>query len=188
MAPLVRGTWSERLNPLGNPFSHATRPASVSTGLNLREMKNNFNFSYDHYDSLAELPDRERELALKAKAACHSSYSPYSNFKVGAAALLESGKIITASNQESEVFPAGVCAERNLLYSHSSSNPNDRILILAIASIPDDRECYPCGICRQIIYETQKKQNSPIKVIMTSADSATVIDDAAKLLPFVFNL
>lgn len=153
-----------------------------------RTMEQTFSFDYRHYDSLADLSPRDRELVDRAKEACGTAHAPYSNFRVGAAARLASGKIITGSNQESEVFPAGVCAERSLLYYHQAHHAGDPIETLAIASLPDRRECYPCGICRQVINDTQRRQGSPIRVIMSGADSATAIDTATHLLPFLFEL
>ncbi len=151
-------------------------------------MKKTFSFDYLKYQSLIELSKEEYKLVMKAKEACGSSYAPYSNYRVGAAALLESGEIITGSNQESEVFPAGVCAERSLLYYYQSHNIGDSIRVIAIASKPDEKECYPCGICRQVIIDTEKRQGLPIKIIMTGADSATVIPSAKYLMPFIFEL
>ena len=73
-------------------------------------MKCDFKFTYDRYDSTDALPEDERQLILQAQEACKTAYAPYSEFNVGAAALLESGRTVIGSNQESEVFPAGICA------------------------------------------------------------------------------
>lgn len=151
-------------------------------------MEKKFSFDYKSYSRIEDMPEQERELVRTAREACGSAWAPYSNFRVGAAALLESGRILTGSNQESEVFPAGVCAERSLLFHHQAHDPGDAIVTLAIASVPGDRECYPCGICRQVINDTQKRQGKPIKVIMAGDNSASVIDSAEKLLPFTFQL
>lgn len=151
-------------------------------------MEQKFIFDYESYGALREMGAEDQELVQRAKEACETAYAPYSKFHVGAAARLRSGKIITGSNQESEVFPAGVCAERSLLYYHQAHHADDPIVALAIASMPDERECYPCGICRQVINDTQSRQGSPIRVIMSGRDSATAIDTAQKLLPFTFKL
>lgn len=151
-------------------------------------MKRDFNFCYLKYNSLKEMPEEEYRLVMEAREAFESSHAPYSSFNVGAAALLKSGKIIRGSNQESEVFPAGVCAERVLLFNYQSNYTNDPIIALAIASSPDIKECYPCGICRQTIVDTEKRQGSPIKIIMSGADSATVVSNAKDLMPFIFEL
>ncbi len=151
-------------------------------------MDKEFSFRYRRYDSLEELPEQERMLVGEARKALRSAYAPYSGFRVGAAALLESGRIAYGSNQESEVFPAGICAERNLLFHHEATAPDDRILAMAIASEPGERECYPCGICRQVLADVRKRQGSPIKLIMVSDTSATEVSDVTAMLPFQFEL
>ena len=103
-------------------------------------MKTDFTFRFDRYASLAEMPEDEQRLVEQAELACATAHAPYSNFHVGAAALLESGRMVIGSNQESEVYPAGICAERNLLFHHQALSPDDRIVKLAIASDPSWRE------------------------------------------------
>lgn len=85
------------------------------------------------------------------------AYAPYSKFRVGAAARLRSGKILCGSNQESEVFPAGMCAERSLLFHAGACHADDPIEALAIASEPSERECYPCGQCRQVLLDAERR-------------------------------
>ena len=140
--------------------------------------KQEFTFDYAHYAPLDALPESDRELAARAADACGTAYAPYSGFRVGAAALLEDGTILTASNQESEVFPSGMCADFSGV----------RIVALATASVPGERECYPCGACRQVLADTEKRQGSPIRVVMCSGHSATVVQEARQLLPFTFEL
>ena len=147
-----------------------------------------YKFDYERYDSLDAMPAEVRELVAAAKRATGTAFAPYSNFRVGAAARLQSGRIIIGSNQESEVFPAGVCAERTLLGHCQVAFQDDPITDFAIASEPGLRECYPCGICRQVLNDTEKRQGLPIRVIMASDSSATVIPTARYLLPFIFEL
>ena len=151
-------------------------------------MKKEFGSAYERSDRSDSMEQAARELARAAKKSCDAAYAPYSNFRGGAAALLKSGRVITGSNQESEVFPAGVCAERSLLFHHQAHYKDDPIEALAIASVPDDRECYPCGICRQVLNDSEKRQGSPLRVIMTGRDSATVVATPKYLLPFTFEL
>lgn len=147
-----------------------------------------FSFDFQHYDSLENLPKIDKSLVMRAREACETSFSPYSNFKVGAAVLLENGEILTASNQESEVFPSGICAERSLLYYIQANHRDIKILTIAITSDPAVKECYPCGACRQVIVDTEKRQSADIKVIMCGGDSATILEKAQLLLPFTFEL
>lgn len=148
-------------------------------------MKKEFKFTFEHYDNI-DLEANDSKLIEKAREACSTSYSPYSGFKVGAAARLKSGNIIMASNQESSVFPAGICAEQNLLTTWQSQYAYDPIETIAIASIPGKQECYPCGICRQILCDTEQRQKSHVRVIMASDRGATIVSSAAHLMPFTF--
>ena len=143
---------------------------------------------YEHYDSLDALADADRQLVDEARAAAQKANAAYSDFRVGAAARLRSGKIIYGSNFESEVYPAGLCAERSLLFHAFACHDGDPIEALAIASQPDERECYPCGLCRQVMLDAERHQGSEIRVIMAGRDSATVVRRAADLLPFTFRL
>lgn len=151
-------------------------------------MDKKFVFDYTHYDSLAQLSSEDREVVAVAREATENAHAPYSKFHVGAAVRFESGKILHGSNFESEVYPAGLCAERSLLFYVETNFADDPIKVLAIASNPSHNECYPCGPCRQVIVDVERRQKSPIKVIMTSADSATVVNSATLLLPFTFDL
>ena len=143
---------------------------------------------YRHYETIGDMAKEDVELVEAAQKACDKAVAMYSNFHVGAAARLESGKIVTGSNVESEVYPASLCAERTLLYHHQATSPEDRIVALAIASDHSHRECYPCGQCRQVLYDVEKRQGLPMRVIMSGAGTATVVERASDLLPFTFEL
>lgn len=151
-------------------------------------MKKTLDISYEHYASIADLEELDRNLVAEAEEATKMANAPYSNFHVGAAVRLKSGLTLHASNFESEVYPAGLCAERSLLFYVEANYANDPIEALAIASVPSERECYPCGQCRQVIVDVERRQTSPIRVIMSGAGTATVVDSAEKLLPFTFKL
>lgn len=151
-------------------------------------MKKSFGFEYEHYGSPEELPAADRALVAEAERATAGSYAPYSKFRVGAAARLRSGRIVRGSNIESEVFPAGLCAERTLLFHAAANFPDDPIEALAIASAPSERECYPCGQCRQVLLDTERRQGSPIRIIMSGGGTATIVETAERLLPFTFTL
>ena len=80
-------------------------------------------------------------------------YQPESTifpFRMEPSRLLEGLSLPAAEfvpNQESEVFPAGMCAERSLLFHAGACHADDPIEALAIASEPSERECYPCEMC-----------------------------------------
>lgn len=151
-------------------------------------MEKQFCFNYEHYEALAGLSQVDRELVAEAGRATANAHAPYSKFNVGAAARLRSGKILYGSNFESEVYPAGLCAERSLLFYAQANYADDPIETLAIASVPSERECYPCGQCRQVLVDVERRQGSPIRVIMSGNGSASVVASATLLLPFTFIL
>ncbi len=151
-------------------------------------MKRNLEISYEHFENTGDMEVVDQVLISEAQAATERANAPYSNFHVGAAVRLRSGRTYSASNFESEVFPAGLCAERSLLFYIESNYANDPIETIAIASVPSERECYPCGQCRQVLVDVERRQKLPIRVIMSGGGSATVVDSAEKLLPFTFKL
>lgn len=89
------------------------------------------------------------ELIRLSAAARENSYSPYSNFKVGAALLANSGKIYTGCNFENASFGAGVCAERVALGSALAAGER-RFEAICVCG---ERVITPCGICRQSLAE-----------------------------------
>ena len=96
--------------------------------------------------------DDFKNLLQMAKNASKSSYSPFSNFPVGAAVLYESGKIYTGCNVENASYGLSLCAERNALSSAIADNEGSKIKAIAIYS-PCQKLCMPCGACRQWISE-----------------------------------
>ncbi len=151
-------------------------------------MEKKFVFEYEHYESRGEMPATDRKLVEEAERAAVGAHADYSKFNVGAAARLRSGRILYGSNFESEVYPAGMCAERSLLFHAFACHADDPIEALAIASRPATRECYPCGQCRQVLVDAERRQGSPIRIIMSSDRTASIVRSAELLLPFTFIL
>ena len=88
-----------------------------------------------------------------AKEASKYSYSPFSRFAVGAAVLTSSGKIYQGCNVENSSFGLTNCAERTAIFK-AVSEGEKTILAVAIYS-PNSDSCYPCGACRQVLFEFQ---------------------------------
>ena len=101
-------------------------------------------------------------LMNNAKDASRNSYSPFSRFAVGAAVLTASGKIFKGCNVENSSFGLTICAERCAIFKAVSDGENE-IIAVAIYS-PNADSCYPCGACRQVMYEFQG-DNQEIEVI-----------------------
>jgi cytidine deaminase len=142
--------------------------------------------------NITELKTKDRELIALARQACGTAYAPFSGFRVGAAARLDDGTTLAASNQESAVFPEGMCAERILLYWLQANYAERKIVAVALAAEragkPVAREVYPCGGCAQVFADTEKRQGAPIRVLMCGAETCTVVDSAKLLIPYLFEL
>ena len=96
-----------------------------------------------------------KELLECAKPAMQYAYTPYSNFKVGAAILMKSGKIYTGCNIENASYGATNCAERTAIFKAVSEGETEIVTIAIVSSGGDFT--YPCGICRQVIAEFMKE-------------------------------
>lgn len=136
------------------------------------------------------LNSSDQELLMRARRAAKDGYTPYSHFKVGAAVRLSSGEIIVANNQENAAFPSGMCAERVAINYALATYPNASIDSIAISAVVDGAEkeepIYPCGACRQVMVESEKRGATPIKVIAGGKRITHVIKGIDSLMPFAF--
>jgi cytidine deaminase len=94
-----------------------------------------------------------------------NSYSPYSNYPVGAALLCADGSIYTGCNVENASYPAGNCAERTAVFKAVSEGKRK---FKAIAIVGGKTLTSPCGVCRQVLREFVNPEE--FKVIMTVYD------------------
>lgn len=83
------------------------------------------------------------------------SYTPYSNFKVGAALLTKSGKIYTGCNIENASYTPTNCAERTAFFKAVSEGVRDFQAICIVGGKDGKLTEYtaPCGVCRQVMME-----------------------------------
>ena len=146
-------------------------------------------YIYDH-DSLFDLPESEKNLVLEARSASENAYAPYSNFKVGAAVLLEDGTVVRGNNQENADFTDGMCAERVSLFYANSQFPDKKVIAMAVSARGRNgltsSPAMPCGSCRQALVETSGRYNHSIKIILDGSKYIRVVEDANNLLPFAF--
>lgn len=137
-----------------------------------------------------ECSDVEKKLINSAKSATENSYVPYSNFRVGAAVLLENGEIITGNNQENAAYPSGLCAERTATFYANATFPDQKIIAIAVAAWNNGKftsePITPCGGCRQVLLETENRFKSPMKILMFSENYVYVMDSIRDLLPLSF--
>jgi cytidine deaminase len=143
------------------------------------------------YDSATELSKEDQNLIERAREITKNSYAPYSHFYVGAALILENGKIITGSNQENAAYPSGLCAERVALFWANSEYPDVPVKAIAIAVKTDKgflkSPAPPCGSCRQVLLETETRFKTPIKIILAGNEKVQLIENARSLLPINFD-
>ena len=151
-----------------------------------------YSFDFEVYQSIDELNPADAQLLRDAQNVAKTAYAPYSNFYVGAIALLANGKTIAGSNQENASYPVGLCAERVLLSAASSVYPGIAIETIAISynsdTIKSDRPISPCGVCRQTLVEYENRFNHPIRLILGGLKGKIfIIPKASMLLPFGFS-
>ncbi len=107
----------------------------------------------------------DRTLMKTAMQAREYSYSPYSNFRVGAALLCEDGSVYTGCNMENAAYTPGICAERTAVYKAVSEGKR-KFVAIAVAGGPAQENdagenteeqklplTAPCGVCRQVMRE-----------------------------------
>lgn len=121
-------------------------------------------------------------LIQKAIEVREKAYAPYSNFKVGAAVLMEDEKIFTGCNVENASFGATNCAERTAIFTAVAEGYN---VIKAVAVIGDpEGYTYPCGICRQVIVEFAEGPQIPIIIIKNKNEY--IVKTLEEILPGSF--
>ena len=116
--------------------------------------------------SYDELNEKEKKLIDAAKEATNRSYSPYSRFQVGAAALLSGGTVITGSNPDLPVEALAIAAQTS----------GDFI----------DHPTAPCGACRQVILETEERYNQPMRIYLYGKKEIYIVESIRSLLPLCF--
>jgi cytidine deaminase len=144
------------------------------------------------FETAQELPIEVQDLMEQAVGIRKKAYAPYSHFRVGAALLLDNGKIVLGSNQENAAYPSGLCAERVAIFQAGAIYPEAKILKIAITAASDTNQTKspipPCGACRQSISEYEFKQEYPIEIYFMGEIGAVYKSDSLKnLLPFSFD-
>lgn len=149
-----------------------------------------FETKYTRFENIEELNKADKELVLSAFDAFEKSYSPYSAFKVGAAIRLDNGKIVIGTNQENAAYPSGLCAERTALFASGMHDGSPQtIAIVAQNDKQQPASAYPCGACRQVMMETEKRHKNNLEIIVGLKDGSFVkFENTSSLLPFEFEI
>lgn len=129
-----------------------------------------------------------KKLIEAAIAAQKHSYSPYSDFQVGAALLTKDGQVYTGCNIESASHTPTCCAERTA-FCKAVSEGHLEFKAIAIVGNPRGREaereyCAPCGVCRQVMAEFCDVETFEIIVAKSADDYKVYLLE--QLLPLAF--
>ncbi|MCM4160491.1 cytidine deaminase [Antarcticibacterium flavum] len=146
----------------------------------------------DVYENFDELPNDVQQLMERAFEARDQAYAPYSNFKVGAAILLDNEEVVIGSNQENASYPSGLCAERTAIFYAGAKYPEAKIRRMALSARSLNHRTVtpipPCGACRQSIAEYEVKQEQPIEIFFMGETGKVVRSGSLKeLLPLIFD-
>lgn len=114
------------------------------------------------------------------------SYTPYSNFKVGAALLTKSGKIYTGCNIENASYTPTNCAERTAFFKAVSEGVRDFQAICIVGGKDGKLTEYtaPCGVCRQVMMEFCNPKT--FQIILAVDKERYEIYTLEELMPFGF--
>lgn len=153
--------------------------------------ENKFEFEYEEYNDSSELNEKDAWLLNEARQITEQAYAPYSNFHVGAVAILENGEIVAGTNQENASYPVGICAERVLLGSAATIHPDIPIKSMAVSykskETNSDHPISPCGMCRQALLEYETRTKKPFRLILGGQEGKIfIVKSARHLLPFAF--
>ena len=114
------------------------------------------------------------------------SYTPYSNFKVGAALLTKSGKIYTGCNIENASYTPTNCAERTAFFKAVSEGVKEFQAICVVGGRDGVLTGYaaPCGVCRQVMMEFCNPEE--FQIILATSKEQYEIFTLKELLPLGF--
>lgn len=121
------------------------------------------------------------ELLSRARVVLVNAYAPYSNMRVGAAALFDDGSIITGVNVENASFGLTICAERCAIATAVAQGKR-RLRALAVTS-DHNKPLPPCGACRQVIAEFSE---GDAVVVLEEGDGKPKIFHISELLPLAY--
>ena len=122
----------------------------------------------------------ERELVLKALEMRKYSYSPYSNFRVGAALECADGTVYGGCNIENVAYGTTICAERTAIFKAVSEGRREFVRIAIVGDSTD--LCWPCGSCRQVMREFAPDR----EILVASRDGTYEAHTLSELLPHSF--
>jgi cytidine deaminase len=115
-------------------------------------------------------------LHAEAKTAMSRAYAPYSRFPVGAAAVVDDGRVVSGCNVENASYGLGLCAECGLVSALTASGGGRLVAMVCVDGTGE--LLMPCGRCRQLLFE----HGGP-DMLVAHADGPITV---AELLPHAF--
>lgn len=132
--------------------------------------------------------EEEKMLLDAAQTVRERSYSPYSNFKVGAAVLTRDGEIFTGTNIENASYGLTVCAERNAIFAAVSADKRRfRALALITQKLPGLAFNSPCGACRQVMSEFMAPDTPVLVAVLDGTKRLVYRKKLRDFMPFPFD-
>lgn len=126
----------------------------------------------------------DTDLIAAARAASGHSYSPYSNFAVGAALLFSDGSVVTGTNIENASYGLALCAETVAVSKAMADGMRGGLVKVAVTG-PGTDPITPCGRCRQVLNELAQLGGTDPEILCVGPDSVTNVRLSA-LLPHAF--
>ncbi|MEH6525848.1 MAG: cytidine deaminase [Sneathiella sp.] len=127
------------------------------------------------------------DLKNQAEATMMNAYSPYSNFKVGAAIRTVAGNVYSGCNVENASYGLSICAERNaIMQAVATEGPGMKLAAVVVTNYNQKGEsgaCSPCGACRQFMIEFATPQTT----VIYPGENGDIETNADKLLPDSFS-
>ena len=123
----------------------------------------------------------DQDLVELAFTMLERSYVPYSHFPVGAALLCADGMVFTGCNVENAAYGSTICAERTAVVKAVSEGHRDDFVRIAIAGNSEDY-CWPCGACRQMLYEFKPN----LRILVARGDQSYQEVTLEQLMPHGF--
>ncbi len=123
------------------------------------------------------------DLAIEARK---NAYTPYSDFKVGAALLSKEGKVYKGCNIENAAYTPTNCAERTAFFKAVSEGVTDFEAIAIVGGYDKDglKFCPPCGVCRQVMMEFC--ESDKFRILLLDEDDEIKSYLLKDILPFGF--
>ncbi|WP_353048094.1 cytidine deaminase [Exiguobacterium sp. s149] len=128
-------------------------------------------------------PMNQQQLVERARQLKENAYSPYSNFRVGAALLMKDGTVIDGVNVENVSFGATNCAERTAIFTAVAQGYKKGDFEAVAVSGDTVDFLPPCSICRQVLVEFG---DPDFKVLLTNGNADVKEVTLEELVPFAF--